>query len=50
MKYDVGLTPLDKSEKRGRGYAHNVTGRLLCPAQYDWDDPEYVNHFNVNTY
>ena len=29
-------------EKRGRGFDHNVTGKLLCPVDYNWFDPPYV--------
>jgi hypothetical protein len=30
-------------EKGRRGISHDVTGRLLCPITYDWDDPTCVN-------
>ncbi len=33
---------LSANKKEGRGISHDVTGRLLCPINYDWDDPEYV--------
>ncbi len=23
---------------------HNITGCLICPIDYDWDDPEWVTH------
>jgi hypothetical protein len=26
----------------GRGINNNVTGRLLCPIDYNWDNPTYV--------
>jgi hypothetical protein len=26
-------------EKQGRGFNHDITGRLLCPVDYDWFDP-----------
>jgi len=26
--------------KEERGIGHNITGRLICPIDYDWDDPE----------
>jgi len=29
---------LSLSHRAGRGLQHNVTGRLLCPIKYDWDD------------
>ena len=25
--------------RNNRGLAHDTTGRLLCPAEFDWDDP-----------
>ena len=28
------------SEKLGRGLNNDATGRLICPVDYDWDDPE----------
>ena len=28
--------------KKDRGIGNDVTGGLLCPIDYDWDDPEYV--------
>ncbi|PPQ81607.1 hypothetical protein CVT26_013569 [Gymnopilus dilepis] len=31
---------LDEDDHDNRGIAHNVTGRLLCPIEFDWDDPE----------
>ncbi|TEB03997.1 hypothetical protein FA13DRAFT_1581798, partial [Coprinellus micaceus] len=34
------LTPsLLRSSKMGRGFHHPVTGKLLCPTDYDWTDP-----------
>lgn len=33
---------LHRRDKRDRGYNHNRTGALLCPAGLDWNDPEYV--------
>jgi hypothetical protein len=26
-----------------RGFHHERTGALLCPAGMDWSDPEYAN-------
>jgi len=23
---------------------NDITGQLLCPIDYDWDDPKYVSH------
>lgn len=31
--------PLDLYTRDGRGLQNDVTGRLLCPVIYDWDDP-----------
>ncbi|KJA24322.1 hypothetical protein HYPSUDRAFT_200549 [Hypholoma sublateritium FD-334 SS-4] len=31
---------LDPKERTGRGLHNYVTGRLLCPVDYDWDVPE----------
>ncbi|EGO24727.1 hypothetical protein SERLADRAFT_468448 [Serpula lacrymans var. lacrymans S7.9] len=31
-------SPLDTVDKNGRGFAHNLTGYLLCPCEYDWND------------
>jgi hypothetical protein len=30
--------PLSPTSKEGRGFEHELTGRLLCPIDYDWDD------------
>ena len=35
--------PLAKDNRDNRGICHDVTGHLLCPAEFDWDDPEYVS-------
>jgi hypothetical protein len=35
--------PLAKDKRNNRGISHDVTGRLLCPAEFDWDDLEYVS-------
>lgn len=35
----VLLSPTIKSD---RGFEHEITGRLLCPIEYDWLDQEYV--------
>jgi hypothetical protein len=34
------LSPKQKDE---RGICNDVTGRLLCPISYEWDDPVYVD-------
>jgi len=33
---------LSSKEKNERGIGNNVTGGLLCPIDYDWDDLEYI--------
>ena len=30
---------LSLSNRNRRGIQHDITGRLLCPIKYDWDDP-----------
>jgi len=29
---------LDPGTKDGRGFDHKLTGRLLCPVDYNWED------------
>ena len=43
----MSLTPspepaLRHCEKDGRGFHHDVTGRLLCPVDYEWGDLECI--------
>ena len=33
---------LPAKTKSERGICNDVTGHLLCPIEFDWDDPEYV--------
>ncbi|KAF8419799.1 hypothetical protein L210DRAFT_3615596 [Boletus edulis BED1] len=33
--------PLDPFQKLGRGFHSDATGRLLCPAEYDWGSAEH---------
>ena len=33
---------LSPKQKSTRGFKHELTGRLLCPAGQDWNDPEFV--------
>jgi len=33
---EPALLPYDKS---GRGFYNDATSRLLCPVDYDWDNP-----------
>jgi hypothetical protein len=37
--------PLARNVKMDRGFHHERTGALLCPAGLDWSDPEQV--FNL---
>ena len=37
--------PLSRNVKTDRGFLHERTGALLCPAGLDWSDLEYVNCF-----
>jgi hypothetical protein len=34
--------PLSRNVKSNRGFNHDRTGYLLCPAGLNWSDPEYV--------
>ena len=36
------IPPLARNVKADRGFNHECTGFLLCPAGLDWADPEYV--------
>ena len=36
------VPPIGRDEMAGRGFNHEATGRELCPAGLDWNDPEYV--------
>ena len=35
-------TTLSNQVKEDHGYPNDITGHLLYPINYDWDDPEYV--------
>ena len=37
---------LTVNDKQKRGFNHDLTGGLLCPVDYDWTDPVYVNVFS----
>lgn len=39
-----GTRRLSTKRKDDRGIGNDVTGRLLCPVTYDWDNPECVNY------
>ena len=32
------VEPLDSGIKDGQGFDHDLTGRFLCPVDYDWED------------
>lgn len=34
--------PLARNVKSDRGFHHEQTGALLCPAELDWSNSEYV--------
>lgn len=34
--------PLSTRDKEGHGMNHMITGRLLCPVDYDWADARSV--------
>lgn len=38
--------PLARNIKSDRGFNHERTGALLCPASLNWSDLEYVINFN----
>jgi hypothetical protein len=37
--------PLHRNSKIDRGFNHELTGSLLCPAGLDWSDSQYVAIF-----
>ena len=37
--------PLSTIKRDGRGIHHSITGMLLCPIRYDWNDEEYTIFF-----
>ncbi|RDB25923.1 hypothetical protein Hypma_006362 [Hypsizygus marmoreus] len=37
------IPPLPRNVKTCRGFNHEATGALLCPANLDWSDPEYAS-------
>jgi len=42
--------PLSRNVKSNRGFNHDRTGCLLCPAGLDWSDCEYVVVTRAYTY
>ena len=41
---EVMNPPLHRSIKHDRGFHHERTGFLLCPAEYDWSNEESVGY------
>ena len=41
-KHQALVPPLSRNLKMNRGFHHEITGRLLCPAGVDWGDEECV--------
>lgn len=39
---------LTGKKKTDRGINNDVTGRLLCPIDFDWDEPEYVTCYPLD--
>ena len=39
--------PLARNVKHDRGFNHEATGALLCPATLDWSDPECVLFYDM---
>jgi len=39
--FENPLPPLSPHIKSDRGFEHDITGRLLCPIDFDWDDPQW---------
>lgn len=37
---DTPSLKLSLRGKEDRGISNGITGRLICPIDYDWDDPE----------
>ncbi|KAJ8508263.1 hypothetical protein ONZ45_g9455 [Pleurotus djamor] len=44
----VGLPQLDANNRIARGFAHDFTGHMLTPVEYDWSDENCANSFFVN--
>ena len=42
LNSEAPKTTLSNQVKEDRGYPNDITGCLLCPIDYDWDDPEYI--------
>ncbi|KAH6902217.1 hypothetical protein BKA70DRAFT_1521303 [Coprinopsis sp. MPI-PUGE-AT-0042] len=41
LNNELGASPVIRQDDRhGRGLQHPLCGRLMCPAEFNWDDPE----------
>jgi hypothetical protein len=38
--FGMHIPPLEQEIKSTRGFDHIDTGRLLCPSEFDWENPE----------
>jgi hypothetical protein len=38
--HEVLNPPIPRNIKTDRGFHHERTGELLCPVNFDWDDPK----------
>jgi hypothetical protein len=50
VNMDSEATPdprIDCDDKHYRGFINDACGRLLCPAELDWNDPMYVSFYYV---
>ena len=36
--YPDAVSGFDLGTKHGHGFNHDITGRLLCPVDYNWQD------------
>jgi hypothetical protein len=41
---------IDADDKHYRGFINDACGKLLCPAELDWNDPKYVYIHSVTFY
>lgn len=39
--------PFDLDTRNGRGLQNDITGRLLCPIKYDWEDLVCVSFYRL---
>ncbi|KAI6040146.1 hypothetical protein EDC04DRAFT_2567493, partial [Pisolithus marmoratus] len=40
--------PLSTEQKNGRGFNHKITGKLLCPTDYNWSNADAIREFQPN--